>query len=97
MRTLLVRIEDIHTGIFTLVKNAHDRQTELAIYTLFPSVVEFVRKHLGHETKRFVRVVKAAELIHPDFAEFRIVKDGIILPEHIKNYIFRLLGIKSLL
>jgi len=96
LRDLLVKIEGLHPSVFTLVKNAHDRQTELTIYMMFPSIIEFIRRDYDDRTKRFLRIIKATEFIDTDFAEFNIVKDGIIIPKQIENYILKVLGISYL-
>jgi KaiC/GvpD/RAD55 family RecA-like ATPase len=93
LRGLLVRIEGLHSGVFTLIKNAHDRQTELTIYMMFPSIIEFIRRDYDDKTARLVKVVKATEFIDPDLAEFKITKDNIVLPNHIEKYILKQLGI----
>jgi len=91
LRGILVRIEDQHAGVFTLVKNAHDLNTEMTIYMMFPSIIELIRRDNG-KTKRFIKVIKAVEFIEPDFAEFKIEKDRVILPKHIEDYILRQLN-----
>ena len=60
---------------------------------MFPSIVEFIRRDYDDKTVRLVKVVKATEFIDPDFAEFKITKDNIILPSHIEKYILKQLGI----
>ena len=96
LKGLLVKIEGLHPSVFTLIKNAHDRQTELTIYMMFPSIIEFIRRDYDDKTKRFLRVIKATEFIDPDFSEFNIVRDGIILPKQIENYILKVLGVSYL-
>ena len=95
LRGVLVKIEDLYPSIFTLIKDAHDKQTESMIYSLFPNIVELIRKYHNGEISRFVRIVRASEFVDPELSEFKIVKDDIILPPHVENYIFRLLGILS--
>jgi hypothetical protein len=45
LRGILVKIEDLYPSIFTLIKDAHDKQTESMIYSLFPNIVELIRKY----------------------------------------------------
>jgi len=93
LRSLFVKIEGLHSGVFTLIKNAHDRQTELAIYMMFPSIIEFIRRDDDDKTIRLVKVVKATEFFDFNLAEFKITKNNIILPSHIEKYILKQLGI----
>jgi len=91
LRSALVKLEEKNaSGIFTLVKNAHDIQTETSLYAIFPSVIELLRED-DSETRRYIRVVKALEYLEPSLAEVKIVKDEIIIPEHIMDYILRTL------
>ena len=89
LRSALVKMEEKEaSGIFTLVKNAHDIHTETSMYAFFPVVIELLRED-NIETKRFVRVIKATEYVEPSFGEVKIVKDDIILPDNIMNYILK--------
>ena len=91
LRSALVKMEEKDaSGIFTLVKNAHDIHTETSMYAFFPVVIELLREDNG-ETKRFVRVVKATEYVEPSFGEVKVVKDDIILPDHVMEYILKVL------
>ena len=91
LRSALVKMEEKDaSGIFTLVKNAHDIHTETSMYAFFPVVIELLREDDG-ETKRFIRVVKATEYVEPSFGEVKVVKDDIILPDHIMEYILKVL------
>ena len=89
LKSLLVRTEGKYGSVFTFIKNAHDRQTELTIYMLFPSVVELIRVYKDFEMRMFVRIVKSVGYINPNFAEFKIMKDDILLPKHVEEYIFK--------
>jgi len=89
LKSLLVRTEGKYGSVFTFIKNAHDRQTELTIYMLFPSVVELIRMYKDFEMRMFVRIVKSVGYINPNFAEFKIMKDDILLPKHVEEYIFK--------
>ena len=95
LRSILVKIEDEYPGIFTLIKNAHDEHTELLIYTLFQNILEFSREHHGKETLRFVKIVRSSEFLEPEFSEFKIVKDDVVLPPHVESYILKLLDVNS--
>ncbi len=91
LRGALVRFEEKNaSSLFTLVKNAHDVQTENSLYAIFPTVIELVREEDIKE-KRYVRIIKALEYLEPTFAEMKIVKDDVILPEYIMNYILKTL------
>ncbi len=91
IRSTLVKMEEKSaSGVFTLIKNAHDVQTENSIYSMFPIVIEIIRKD-NEVTKRFVKVIKATEFVEPDYGEVKIVENDIILPEHIMNYIMKVL------
>ena len=89
LKSLLVRTEGKYGSVFTFIKNAHDRQTELTVYMLFPSVVELIRVYKDFELRMFVRIVKSVGYINPNFAEFKIMKDDILLPKHVEEYIFK--------
>jgi DNA topoisomerase VI subunit B len=91
IRSALVKVEEKDAScVFTLVKRAHDLQTEMSLYAMFPTVIELLKED-NKETRRFVRVVKAIEYVEPSFREFKIVKDNIILPDHIVEYIMKVL------
>ena len=91
IRSVLVKVEEGKvSSVFTLVKNAHDLHTEISLYTMFSTVIELLRED-NNETRRFVRVVRALEDIEPNFGEVKIVKDDIILPDYIMDYIIRVL------
>ncbi|WP_457548791.1 DUF7090 family protein [Archaeoglobus sp.] len=91
LRSAIVKMEEKNaSGIFTLVKNAHDIHIETSMYAFFPVVIELLRED-NVETKRFVKVVKATEYIEPSFGEIKIIKDDIILPDHIMKYILKVL------
>ena len=91
IKSVLVKVEEGKvSSVFTLVKNAHDLHTEINIYTMFSTVIELLRED-DNETKRFVRVVRALEYIEPNFGEVKIVKDDIILPDYIMEYIMKVL------
>lgn len=89
LRGVLVKIEEKDSpAIFTYVKGAHDRETEFSLYTMFPTVIEILN---SNNRKRIVKVVKATEWVEPSYGEAEIVKDDIILPENIMNYIMKVL------
>jgi len=91
IRSVLIKAEERKiSSVFTLVKNAHDIHTVINLYAMFSTVIELLRKD-NNETRRFVRVVRALEDIEPNFGEVKIVKDDIILPDYIMDYIIRVL------
>ncbi len=91
IRSALVRMEEKGaSSVFTLVKNAHDFQTETRLYTMFPTIIELIRED-NKETKRFIRVIKSVKYIEPSFGEVKIIRNNIILPDHIMDYIVRVL------
>ena len=91
IRGVLVKVEEKEApSVFTLVKNAHDIHTEINLYAMFSTVIELLRED-KNETRRFVRVVRVLEDIEPNFGEVKIVKDDIILPDHVMDYIRRVL------
>ncbi len=91
VKNVVVRMKEKDaSSVFTLVKHAHDSQTETSLYTMFSTVVELLKKD-NKETKRFVRIVKAVEYVEPNFGEVKIVRNDIILPDQIMDYIMRVL------
>jgi len=91
LRGILVKIEDVHSGVFTLVKNAHDMQTVMTVYMMFPSIIELIKENKT-KTRRFVKIIRSVEFIEPDFDEFKIEKDKIVLPKHVEEYILKQLN-----
>ena len=89
--SLFAKVEERQaSSIFTLVKNAHDLHTIMNIYAIFPTVIELLRED-NNEIRRFVRIIRALEDVEPNFGEIKIVKDDIILPDCIMDYIMRIL------
>jgi KaiC/GvpD/RAD55 family RecA-like ATPase len=87
LRNILVRLEsDNASGIFTLVKNAHDIHTETSVSLMFSNIIELERR-FDKDVKRFIKLVKTLGYVEPEFAEFTIDKDGIHLPNRIENFI----------
>ncbi len=90
LRNLLVRIEgDGCGGMFILVKNAHDLNTELSVAFMFSNIIELSIRIINEKIRRFIRVIKSAEFIEPDFFEFKIEKEGIEIPKNIEEFIKR--------
>ncbi|ADB58240.1 hypothetical protein Arcpr_1188 [Archaeoglobus profundus DSM 5631] len=91
VKNALVKVKEKGaSSVFTLVKHAHDSQTKTSLYAMFSTVVELLKKD-NKETRRFVRIVKSVEYVEPNFGEVKIVRDDIILPGHIMDYIMRVL------
>jgi len=89
--SLFAKVEERQaSSIFTLVKNAHDLHTIMNIYAIFPTVIELLRED-NNEIRRFIRIIRALEDVEPNFGEIKIVKDDIILPDCIMDYIMRIL------
>ena len=89
--SLFTKVEERQaSSIFTLVKNAHDLHTIMNIYAIFPTVIELLRED-NNEIRRFIRIIRALEDVEPNFGEIKIVKDDIILPNCIMDYIIRIL------
>ena len=89
--SLFAKVEERQaSSIFTLVKNAHDLHTIMNIYAIFPTVIELLRED-DIEIRRFIRIIRALEDVEPNFGEIKIVKDDIILPDCIMDYIIRIL------
>jgi KaiC/GvpD/RAD55 family RecA-like ATPase len=87
LRNILVRLEsDDASGIFTLVKNAHDIHTETSVSLMFSNIIELERR-FDNDVKRFIKLVKTLGYIEPEFAEFTIDRDGIHLPKRIEDFI----------
>ncbi len=87
LRNILVRIEsDKASGIFTLVKNAHDIYTETSVSLMFSNIIELERR-FDDSVKRYVKLVKTFGYIEPEFAEFTIDSEGIHLPKPIEDFI----------
>jgi KaiC/GvpD/RAD55 family RecA-like ATPase len=87
LRNILVRIEsDKASGIFTLVKNAHDVYTETSVSLMFSNIIELERR-FENDVKRYVKLIKTFGYIEPEFAEFTIDAEGIHLPKPIEDFI----------
>ena len=90
LRNILGRIEeDDAAAIFTLVKNAHDIHTEIAISLLFLNIIELSRVIITYkkDVKRYIKIIKASKYVSPEVSEFTIDKGKIILPQPIKEFI----------
>ncbi len=87
LRNLLVRIEsDRASGIFTLVKNAHDIYTETSVSMMFSNIIELERR-FDSGVKRYIKLLKTFGYIEPEFAEFTIDSEGIHIPKPIEDFI----------
>ncbi|HIP25987.1 MAG TPA: hypothetical protein EYG81_06030 [Archaeoglobus profundus] len=89
LRNILSRIEDENAAIIsTLVKNAHDYHTEVAISMMFLNVIELDREFCDkHKVKRYIKIIKASKYVSPELAEFTIDKDKVNLPKPIEEFI----------
>jgi len=90
LRNVLLRIEeDDAAAIFTLIKNAHDKYTEISISMMFLNVIELDREFCEHEykIKRYIKIIKASKYVSPEFAEFTIDKGKVNLPKSIEEFI----------
>ncbi|OYT35516.1 hypothetical protein B6U96_10105 [Archaeoglobales archaeon ex4484_92] len=71
LRTILVRIEtDNSLGIFTIVKDAHDKNTEISISMFFPNIIEL-------ESKR-IKIIKSSIPLEKNVFDFVNAKDIIM-------------------
>ncbi len=94
LRNIIVRINSENgVGIFTLVKDAHDKYTETAISLIFPNIIELRRIYEGNETKRFMRIIKASEYLRNEIGEIKIVQDDVIIPKDFDGFIRRQLNL----
>ena len=94
LRNIIVRITSENgVGIFTLVKDAHDKYTETAISLIFPNIIELRRIYEGSETKRFMRIIKASEYLRNEIGEINIVQDDVIIPKDFDDFIRRQLNL----
>ncbi len=94
LRNIVVRVEsEGGSGIFTLVKNAHDVHTETSVSLIFSDIIELVRKWNEEKVKRFVKIIRASEYVPVDLVEFNITENGIQLPDVIDSYLRRKLKI----
>ncbi len=87
LRNILVRIEsDKASGIFTLVKNAHDVYTETSVSLMFSNIIELERR-FDDGVKRYIKLIKTFGYIEPEFSEFTLDAEGIHLPKPIEEFI----------
>jgi len=92
LRGVLVKIEEKNaSAIFTYVKGAHSTEVEFSLYTMFPVVMEIL--NTDDYRKKIIKIIKATEWVEEVSGEIEIVKDDIIVPENIMNYIMKVLSI----
>ncbi len=90
LRGVLVKMEERRaSSIFTFVKGAHSTEVEFSLYTFFPNIVELLNTE--NDRKKIIRVVKATEWVDPNYGEVEIVKDDILIPKNIMDFILRVL------
>ena len=96
LRNIVVRMtSDSGSGIFTLVKNAHDIHTETSISLVFNNIIELERVFDWEDVKRFIRVVRASSYVEKEVGEIKIVKDDLIVPDELDRFIKSQLRIKK--
>ncbi len=88
LRNIVVRMtSDNGSGIFTLVKNAHDVYTETSISLVFNNILELDRIFNREDVKRFIKVVRASSYVEREVGELKIVKDDLLIPEELDSFI----------
>jgi len=87
LRNILVRLEsDKASGMFTLVKNAHDIYAETSVSLMFSNIIELERK-FEDGVRRYIKLIKTFGYVEPEYAEFTIDSEGIHLPKPIEDFI----------
>jgi len=95
LRGLMVRLDDDDaSGIFTLTKNAHEKEVEISITMLFDNVLEVENEFSEKGVRRIMKIIKASRYIEHDMVEFSIEKDGIKFPDKLDRELIELLGIR---
>ncbi len=88
LRNVIVRINSENSvGIFTLVKDAHDKYTETAVSLIFPNIIELKRIFEESSAKRIMRIIKASQHLKKEVGEIKIVEDDVIIPKEFDNFI----------
>ncbi len=88
LRNIVVRMNsDNGSGIFTLVKNAHDVHTETSISLVFNNILELERVFNTDDVKRYIRVVRASSYVEREVGELKIVKDDLLIPTELDKFI----------
>ncbi len=88
LRNIVVRmISDNGSGIFTLVKNAHDIHTETSISLVFNNILELDRIFSAEEVKRLMKVIRASSYVEREIGEFKLVKDDLVIPDEFDTFI----------
>lgn len=96
LRNIVVRMNtDNGSGIFTLVKNAHDVHTETSISLVFQNIIELDRVFNGDNVKRYIRIIRASQYVEKEVAEFKFVKNDVVIPEDFDRFIKNQLNIRS--
>ncbi len=94
LRGVMVRLDDDDaSGIFTLTKNAHEKEVEVSITMLFDNVLEVENEFSEKGVRRIMKVIKASKYIEHDMVEFSIERDGIKFPNEIDDELIDLLEI----
>ena len=88
LRNIVVRmISDNGSGIFTLVKNAHDVHTETSISLVFNNILELERIFNAEEVKRLIKVIRASSYVEREIGEFKMIRDDLLIPEEFDIFI----------
>ncbi len=88
LRNIVVRmISDNGSGIFTLVKNAHDIHTETSISLVFNNILELDRIFSSEEVRRLMKVIRASSYVEREIGEFKLVKDDLVIPDEFDTFI----------
>ncbi|AIY90492.1 RAD55 family ATPase [Geoglobus acetivorans] len=95
LRNIVVRMEsDGSSGIFTLVKNAHDVQTQTSITLVFQNIVELERQINSDSVRRLIKIVRASQYVESEVGEMKITKDDVAIPDVLDQFIKAQLGLK---
>ncbi|MBE8538516.1 DUF7504 family protein [Geoglobus acetivorans] len=95
LRNIVVRMEsDGSSGIFTLVKNAHDVQTQTSITLVFQNIVELERQINSDSVRRLIKIVRASQYVESEIGEMKITKDDVAIPDVLDQFIKAQLGIR---
>ncbi len=88
LRNIVVRMtSDNGSGIFTLVKNAHDVHTETSISLVFNNILELDRIFNKEDVRRLIKVVRASSYVEREVGELKIVKDDLLIPDELDSFI----------
>ena len=96
LRNIVVRMtSDNGSGIFTLVKNAHDVYTETSISLVFNNILELERDFNRDDVRRFIRVIRASSYIEKEIGELKFIRDDLLIPEELDVFIKSQLRIRK--